>query len=104
MGREVIGSVTEWEPGADTDWAYEIAISFLTAALGDPPAGAILAIVWMDHDLGTYPALAVDWPDFGNEPRNFISSAEEALCEFNDAIDWSRLRPSNFWSVRQSGR
>lgn len=97
MGQENIGSVTNWEPGADTDWAYEAAQSFLAAALGNPPDGVAIRVVWSDHELGTCPALAVTWPDFAPEPWDFMHRAEDALNVFNDAIDWSRLRPSDFW-------
>lgn len=102
MPREILGSVTQWPAGPDTDWAYEIAISFLIASLGDPPCGAEFCVVDEDHELGTYPALAVIWPDASPEPRDYIREAEGALCEFNDAIDWTRLRPSNFWPTRAS--
>lgn len=98
MNREIIGSVTEWEPGWETDWAYEMAMSFLTAALGDPPTGVTTGVAWQDHDLGSYPALAVDWQEGATEPWEYIRRAEEALSEFNDSIDWHRIRPSRFWS------
>lgn len=96
MGREVIGSVTSWEPGAETDWAYEMAQSFLAIALGDPPDGVKIGVTWQNHDLGSYPTLCVDYPEFGPEPWDFIRRAEDALSEFSDAIDWHRIRPSNF--------
>lgn len=96
MGRELIGSVTQWEPGIDTDWAYEMAQSFLSIALGDPPDGVTVRVALQDHGFGTYPTLCVDYPEFGPEPWGFIRQAEDALSEFNDAIDWHRIRPSNF--------
>ena len=99
MSCEIIGSVTEWEPGWEVDWAYKMAISFLTAALGDPPSGATIEVAWQDHDLGSYPAVAVNWHEGTSEPWEFIHRAEKALLEFNDAIDWHRIRPSHFSPV-----
>ncbi len=96
MNREIIGSVTSWEVGSDTDWAYETALSFLAAALGQPPSGVTIDVAWQDHDLGAYPAIAVEWTDVTPEPRVFIRRVEGALCVFDDAIDWSRIRPSDF--------
>ncbi len=96
MNREIIRSVTSWEVGSDTDWAYETALSFLAAALGQPPSGVTINVAWQDHDLGAYPAVAVEWTDVTPEPRAFIRRVEAALRVFEDAIDWSRIRPSDF--------
>ena len=74
-----------------------MAESFLAAALGDPPPGVSVETVWQDHDLGSYPSLAVIWDEFVEEPWNFIQRAEHALSEFDAAIDWRRIRPSNDW-------
>ena len=103
MGRENIGSVTGWESGGDRDWAYEMALSFLAAALGDPPAGVSIDIVSNDHDLGSYPSLAVLWEDGTSEPWDFIRRTEEALTEFDNAIEWHRIRPSDFWPETDDG-
>ena len=103
MGQESIGSVTSWEPGPDTDWAYEAAQSFLAAALGDPPEGVAIRVVWHDHDFGSYPTLSVTWGDFVDEPWDFVRRAEAALRVFEDAIDWSRIRPSDFWPENDDG-
>lgn len=100
MPREHIGSVTQWGIGSDLDWAYETAISFLHASLGDPPPGCELCVLDVDHDLGSYPVLAVVWSDGVSEPWDYIREAEAALSEFDNAIDWSRVRPSE---VRDSG-
>ena len=96
MNREIIGGITEWEVGGDTDWAYDMALGFLGVALGDPPEGVKLTIAWQDHDYGPYPAIAVDWPAFATVPRDYIRRTEEALSELQDAVDWRRIRPSNF--------
>ena len=103
MGTEQIGSVAgDWEPGSDLDWAFEIAQSFLAAALGDPPTGVRIDVVWSDHDLGSYPSLAVLWEDLVPEPTEFIRRAEGALNAFSDAIDWYRIRPSTFWPEEET--
>jgi hypothetical protein len=96
VGRETIGSVTGWEPGWETDMAYEMAQCFLAAALGTPPPGVEIGTVWHDHDLGSYPSLAVIWDDGTVEPWEFVRRAENALAVFEDAIDWSRIKPSLF--------
>jgi hypothetical protein len=97
MNREVIGSVVDWHPAnEDVDMAYDMALCFLKAALGQPPDGVTIGVCWQGHDYGAYPAVAVEWPDFGAEPWDFIRRAESALAEFVDAIDWARIRPSNF--------
>lgn len=99
MNREILGSVTDWEPGSDSEWAYDMALRFLSVAAGDPPPGARLDVAWLDHELGSYPSIVVDWPEFGSEPREFVRRAEQALWELNQAVDWGRIRPSNFVSA-----
>jgi hypothetical protein len=74
-----------------------MALMFLGAALRDPPLGVAIEQVDEEHDLGSYPTLAVLWGDGVSKPNDFIRSAEHALAEFEAAIDWSRIRPSNFW-------
>ena len=96
MNREILGSITDWEPGTDTEWAYDMAMQFLAVAVGDPPPGVRLDVAWLDHDLGSYPSLVIEWPDFGDEPREFIRRADHALWELNQAVDWGRIRPSSF--------
>lgn len=96
MGRETIGSVTEWEPGWETDMAYNMAMTFLAAALGDPPQGVTIDIVLEDNDLGDTPAIAVCWPELDDKPWGFIRRAASALATFDDAVDWSRIHPSRF--------
>lgn len=96
MGQEIIGSLTEWEPGWETDMAYDLALCFLNAALGAPPTGVNIQVVYCDHELGSYPSLAVCWEDFGSEPSDYVRRAEAALREFDGAIDWYRIRPSRF--------
>ena len=97
MGQECIGCAGgDWEIGPDTDWAYKIAKRFLNLALGTPPEGVYIDVAWSDHELGSYPSLAVFWDDFCPEPNEFIRGAENALSIFNKSIDWCMIKPSNF--------
>ena len=104
MNQEIVGGVAAgWEPGSDLDWAYEMALKFLDAALGGPPTGVTVDIVWLDHDLGSYPSLAATWDEGVEEPWRFIRRAEDALCRLNEAVNWSGIRPSDFWAGDEDG-
>lgn len=93
---ESIGSVSSWQLGDNLDLPYDLAQTFLAYVLGEPPTGVRIGIRYREHELGAYPMLAVVWEEGMPEPWNFIRRAENALTEFDGAVDWSRLHPSRF--------
>jgi hypothetical protein len=97
MPWEHIGNCGTGQIPEDTEWidfCYETAIAYIKLALGDPPAGCELDVMWSDHELGSYPSVGLYW-DFpaDDAPWNYLNRAEELLERLNAAVDWSQLHP-----------
>jgi hypothetical protein len=74
------------------DFSHRTAIRYLKLALGDPPEGCDLDIMWCDHELGSYARVGL-WYDFPvlDAPWEYINRAEQLLDELNAAVDWDKL-------------
>jgi len=83
---EVIGEVGT--PGADCEWIEaqgKRAIQHLKRVCGDPPPEMDLEIVRQDHELGSYPVIALVWDDaMRGAPWNYISRCEAALTAYEN--------------------
>ena len=62
-----------------------LAIRHLQKICGDPPPEMELEIVWQEHDLGTYPTIALTWEDgMRGAPWPYISRCQTALAAYED--------------------
>jgi hypothetical protein len=94
MPAEVVGEFGT--PGAELEWLQAqgtLAIRHLQRICGDPPPEMELEIVWQEHDLGTYPTIALTWEDgMRGAPWQYISRCQTALAAYEDgeeAPSWS---------------
>jgi hypothetical protein len=97
MPWEHVGNCGTGQIPEDSEWidfCYETAVAYLKLALGDPPPGCELDVMWSDHELGSYPSVGLYW-DFpaDDAPSDYLHRAEELLERFNAAVDWSQLHP-----------
>lgn len=97
MPWEHVGECGSGTLPGDAEWidfGHDMAVRYLTMALGDPPAGCELGVMWHDHDLGSYPSVGVFWDCPADDaPWEYVNRAEELLDRFNDAVDWGSLYP-----------
>jgi hypothetical protein len=86
MPVEIIGEVGT--PGAETKWIAaqgKLAIQHLKQVCGDPPPEMDLEVVWQDHELGSYPVIALVWDDdTRGAPSNYLSRCEAALTAYEN--------------------
>src|SRR5258708_4685264 len=86
MPAEIIGEVGT--PGAETKWIAaqgKLAIQHLKQVCGDPPPEMNLEVVWQDHELGSYPVIALVWDDDTcGAPSNYLSRCEAALTAYEN--------------------
>lgn len=93
MNWESIGSTSTGDMPEDESWilfSLNLAKSYILKTCGLPPPHCEVQIMWHNHDLGSYPSLAIGYP--GSCPNSYITSAEEALQIFDDSISWSALK------------
>jgi hypothetical protein len=81
MGREFIGECeTSGEDPAFDNREMELAIEYIKQACGQPPRGVDVQIAREDHELGSYPVIAVIWDDSITEyPDEYIGRCIEAF-------------------------
>ena len=86
MPIEIIGEFGT--PGADSEWTEtegKLAIKHIVKTCGDPPPEMDLEIVWQEHELGSYPVIALTWEDaFRGVPSNYLSRCEAALGAYEN--------------------
>jgi hypothetical protein len=86
MPVEIIGEVGA--PGAETEWIEaqgKLAIQHLKKSCGDPPPEMELELVWQDHELGSYPVIALVWEDpMRGAPGNYLSRCEAAWAAYEN--------------------
>jgi len=64
MPVEIIGEFGT--PGASSEWIEaegKLAIKHVVKICGSPPQEMELEIVWQEHELGSYPVIALIWED-----------------------------------------
>ena len=87
MPVEIIGEVGT--SGAQTEWIEaqaKLAIRHLKKVCGDPPPEMHLELVWQDHELGSYPVIALVWDDdMRGAPSNYLSRCEPALAAYENS-------------------
>lgn len=85
MGREIIGECSandENDRSADVREA-ELAIEYIKGRCGEPPQGAELILSWEEHDLGSYPVIALIWDDCTvGYPDEYIGKCIDGLEAF----------------------
>ncbi len=84
MGREFIGecSASGEDPGLD-NYEMELAIKFIKRECGKPPLEVDVQICREDHELASYPVIAVVWDDYETEyPEVYIQKCIEAFERF----------------------
>lgn len=94
---ENVGSCGSGQLPGDRDWivhCYEMAISYITFAIGGPPEGCELAIMWHEYELGDYPSVGVHlgFPH-SDPPWQYTQKCELLLSKLDEAIDWHTLNP-----------
>ena len=86
MPVEIIGEFGT--PGAHSEWLEaegKLAIRHLMKVCGEPPSEMELQIVWQEHELGSYPVIALVWEDtMRGTPWNYLSECEAALAAYED--------------------
>jgi hypothetical protein len=85
MGRETIGdcSTSGRSPELD-DYEMELAIQFIKQECGEPQDEVDVQISSEDHELGSYPVIAVVWDDCtAGLPDDYISKCIEAFERFD---------------------
>jgi hypothetical protein len=86
MPVEIIGEFGT--PGAERECIVaecELAIKHLVKVCGEPPPEMELEIQWQDHELGSYPVIALVWDDdTRGAPSNYLSRCEAALAAFEN--------------------
>src|SRR5258708_17941249 len=86
MPVEVIGEVGT--PGGETKWIEaqgKLAIQHLKQVCGDPPPEMDLEVVWQDHELGSYPVIALVYEDeTTGPPTNYLSTCKTALTAYSN--------------------
>jgi len=70
-------------PGSSREWISAqatLAIRFIIEKCGTPPPEMELEVQWQEHELGSYPVIALTWEDgMRGAPWNYISRCEVAL-------------------------
>jgi hypothetical protein len=82
MGREFIGDCfTDPELGT---YEMELAIKLIKQECGEPPSGVDVQICREDHELGSYPVIAVVWDDYETGyPEDYIQKCIEVFERFD---------------------
>jgi hypothetical protein len=83
---------------SESDWAKSqlaLGICYIRQACGEPPQGYKLAIIWNEHELGSYPTIGIQWDGPFDPPWNYISKAAAALETFDEAVDWGAIQPKD---------
>jgi hypothetical protein len=61
----------------------EAPIKYIKERCGEPPAGVDVEIMYQDHELGSYPVIAVVWDDYETSyPDEYIAKCIEAYEKF----------------------
>ena len=86
MPTELIGEFGT--PGATSEWIEgegKLAIRHLKKICGDSPPEMELEIQWQEHELGSYPTIALVWDDpMRGAPSNYLSRCEAALTAYEN--------------------
>ena len=84
MGREFIGECPASGEDLEFDnYEMELAIKFIKQECGEPPRGVDVQICREDHELGSYPVIAVIWDDYGTGyPEDYMQKCIEAFERF----------------------
>ena len=85
MGREFIGEcLASGEDPKFDNHEMELAIKFIKRECGKAPGGVDVQISWEDHELGSYPVIAVVWDDYTTAcPDEYIGKCIEAFERFD---------------------
>jgi len=88
MGREFIGECEPAEDAKAESYQMELAIKFIKKECGEPPRGVDVQVCRQDHELGSYPVIAVVWDDYEAEyPDEYIGKCIEAFERFETPED-----------------
>jgi hypothetical protein len=85
MGRELIGECpASGEDPELANYENELVLKFITQACGEPPRGVDLQISREDHELGSYPVIAVIWDDYETGyTEDYIQKCIESFERFD---------------------
>jgi len=96
MSWESLGGLDSGQMPDDEEWivfCYGMAKRYLLHLCGKPPEGCELDVFWQDHDYGSYPSLGLYREYDTSDADRYWNKCESALEKFNDAIDWSVIKP-----------
>ena len=86
MPVEIIGEFGA--AGASREWLSAqatLAIRHIIKTCGPPPPEMELELQWQEHELGSYPVIALIWEDaMRGAPSNYLSRCEAALAAFEN--------------------
>ena len=86
MPSELIGEFGT--PGASREWISAqatLAIRHIIKVCGPPPPEMELEVQWQEHELGSYPFIALTWEDaMRGAPGNYLARCEAALAAFEN--------------------
>jgi hypothetical protein len=75
-------------PAASREWISAqatLAIRHIIKVCGEPPPEMELEVQWQDHELGSYPLIALAWEDgMRGAPWNYLARCEAALAAFEN--------------------
>ena len=85
MGYEVIGECHSSEEDSKLkSYEMEAPIKYIKKTCGKPPRGADVEIIWQDHELGSYPVIALVWDDYVTSyPHEYIEKCIVAYEHFD---------------------
>ena len=107
MPWEDIGDCGDGQVPHETEWivcCLQMGIVYLRHVCGEPPDGCALDILWHDHEIGSYPTIALHWDNPQTDaPWEYISRCETALDAFNAAVSWSNINPATVQESLDTG-
>jgi hypothetical protein len=84
MGYEIIGQCHSSEEDSGLkSYEIEAPVKYIKESCANPPFGVDVEIMYQDHELGSYPVIAVVWDDYETSyPDEYISKCMEAYEKF----------------------
>lgn len=80
-----------------TPWAHVFAVWYIPQILGEPPEGCELAVLWHDHEVGSYSTMGIRWDLCENPdpPSDYIQRCEKLidLLEEQGLLNFEVLDP-----------
>lgn len=104
MPWEDIGSVGTGElpeGGEWIDFCLELARGYIALMAGKPPAHSEIEIMDHEHELRSYPSLALRTEEPGVDlDIDYVVACQNALAAFDAAVDWEALK-AHWQGVRE---